>query len=395
MPIRYEEARAVVVRELTAWARLPRTERIPLLKAAGRVLAQEIRADRCYPTLDRTARDGFAVRSADLPGRLRLIGEVRAGQRFTGRVGPGEAVEIMTGAPVPAGADSIIMVEHIRRDGDFIMFEKRVGIGDFINYRGGEASVGALLLLPGTKLGYAEIAMLAAVGHPHVDVFVQPRVSILATGDELVEPGQDVSDHQIRNSNAYSLAAQVARAGGLAEVVGIARDDEAETRTLIEQMLQSDLLLLSGGVSAGKYDFVESALKSLRAEIFFDRVAIQPGQPLVFGRVQEKFFFGLPGNPASTMITFELFARSAVEALSGARPLEPVFPLARLCSDYRHRPGLKRFLPAHLSPSAELQPIGWTGSSDIASLTRANAFMVVDADQTAWNAGDLMPVLMK
>ena len=393
--IPFLEARHIVTRELTSARILLAIETVALDAADGRVLASDIHADRDYPTLDRTARDGFAVRSEDMPGRARVIGEVRAGERFEGRVGAGEAVEIMTGASVPDGADTIVMVEHVRRDGEFIVYGDAAPVGQFINYQGGETAAGNLLLAAGTRLGYTEIGLLAAVGCSRPAVFCKPRVAILATGDELVTPESVPEAHQIRNSNAYSLAAQVKRAGGIPEILGIARDSEAETRGLIDRGLASDLLLISGGVSAGKYDVVELALQSLEAQFFFDRVAIQPGQPLVFGRAKSRFFFGLPGNPASTMVTFELFARNALEILCGQSPQDPVFLEARLTQNFSHRPGLTRFLPAFVAASGDLTPIPWTGSSDIAALARANAFMVVDPQCTEWQAGDRMPVLWK
>ena len=387
-------ARAVLIRELYRSPLTPRVETVALDDCAGRVLAQDVYADRDYPTLDRTARDGFAVRSADMPGRVRLIGEVRAGERFSDRVGAGEAVEIMTGAPVPEGADTIVMVEHVEREGAFISFPGDAPIGQFINYRGGESKAGTRLLTAGTRIGYAEVGLLASVGCVHPSVFVKPQVAIIATGDELVAPEATPDAHQIRNSNAYSLAAQVKRAGGIAEILGVARDEQKATQRLIERGLEADLLLISGGVSAGKYDVVELALRSLGAEIFFDRVAIQPGQPLVFGRAQERFFFGLPGNPASTMVTFEVFARAAVAMLSGEPESGLTILEARLTQDFRHRPGLTRFLPAVVS-GGELTPVAWTGSSDIAALTRANAFLVADAERTEWKAGDAMAVLLQ
>ncbi len=383
-----------MVRQLSAEIRKPASLPIDLEAADGRVLAQDVYADRDYPTLDRSARDGFAVRSADMPGRVRVTGEVRAGESFSGSVQPGEAVEVMTGAPVPAGADTIVMVEHVERDGDFITYRADAPLGQFINQRGGESPAGSLLLSAGVRLGFPEIGLLAAVGCAHPEVFAQPHVSIIATGDELVAPDQHPEPHQIRNSNAYSLASQVRRAGGIPKILAVARDDEAETRDLIEAGLQADLLLLSGGVSAGKYDVVEGALRSLGAQFFFDRVAIQPGQPLVFGRARERFFFGLPGNPASTMVTFELFARTALEMLGGQPAREPVFLEATLTRNFRHRPGLTRFLPASVSPAGELTPIAWTGSSDIAAMTRANAWMMIDPDRAEWTVGDKLPVIL-
>jgi molybdopterin molybdotransferase len=187
----------------------------------------------------------------------------------------------------------------------------------------------------------------------------------------------------------------VRRAGGIAEMLPIARDNYESTRELIEQGLASDLLLLSGGVSAGKYDIVERVLADLGAKFFFDRVKIQPGQPLVFGSVREKFFFGLPGNPASTMVTFELFARAAIEKMSGAAPSLPLLR-AKLTRDFRHKSGLTRFLPAHLSgDGSTITPESWQGSGDVAALARANAFLVADADRESWNAGDDIRVLLK
>jgi molybdopterin molybdotransferase len=374
---------------------LPGVETVDLTAADTRVLAQDVYADRDYPTLNRTARDGFAVRSADMPGRVQVIGEVRAGARFDRAVAPGEAVEIMTGAPIPAGADTVVMVEHVRREGDWIEYQSAAAAGQFINVRGSEATRNALLLRAGTRIGYAEVAMLAAVGCARVSVYCKPSVAIIATGDELVEPGEPAEAHQIRNSNAYSVAAQVARAGGIPAILPVARDHLDATRALIEQGLAYDLLLLSGGVSAGKYDVVELALAALGAVVVFDRVAIQPGQPLVFGRVRERFFFGLPGNPASTMVTFELFAKAALEMLGGEPARDILFTQARLTQPYKHRGGLSRFLPALVAGDGELTPIQWTGSSDIAALTRANAFMVVDADRMEWATGDLVPVLFK
>ena len=332
-------------------------------------------------------RDGFAVRAADIPGPVRVIGEVRAGHTFAGMVNPGEAVEIMTGAPVPEGADAIVMVEHWGSD-------RPVTDGENIAPRGSEASAGSVVLTAGTRLSYASVSCLASVGRTSVKVFARPRVAILSTGDEIVAVGDTPSVSQIRNSNAWSLAAQVERAGGRPVILPVARDTREETRALIEQGLEYDLLLLSGGVSAGKYDLVEPALADLGASFFFDRVLIQPGQPLVFGRAQSKFFFGLPGNPAATMVTFELFARAAIGLLSGATDTELPLAIARLTQPFSHRPGLTRFLPAELR-GAEVTPVAWKGSGDIQSLCRANVYLVADADKGDYAAGEPISILMQ
>lgn len=367
-----------------------------MLDAAGRVLAEDVSADRDYPPFDRSARDGFAVRAADIPGELRVIGEVRAGAVFEGEVSAGTAVEIMTGAPLPRGVDAVVMVEHVERLENRIAISRSIKPGENFTPQGTEAKRGEIVLRAGHHLGFAEIGLLAMVGRERVQVFRQPRVAILPTGDEIVEAGEKPLPHQIRNSNAWSLAVQVRRAGGIPEILPIARDSYEATRASIEQGLQSDLLLLSGGVSAGKYDIVEQVLADLGAKFFFTRVKIQPGQPLVFGAVGTKFFFGLPGNPASTMVTFELFARAAVERLSGCE--NPMLPLlrAKLTRDFRHRTGLTRFLPARLSEDGStVEPLGWQGSGDIPALARANAFLVAEADRESWKEGDDIRVLLK
>jgi molybdopterin molybdotransferase len=269
-------------------------------------------------------------------------------------------------------------------------------VGENFTPRGTEAKAGEIVLRAGRKLGFAEVGLLAMVGREHVSVFKKPRVAILPTGDEIVEAGEKPLPHQIRNSNAWSLAAQVRRAGGVPEILPIARDSYESTFASVKTGLESDLLLLSGGVSAGKYDIVEQVLADLGAGFFFTRVLIQPGQPLVFGRIGAKFFFGLPGNPASTMVTFELFARAAVERLSGIE--HPMLPLlrSRLTRDFHHKPGLTRFLPARLSEDGStVEPTGWQGSGDIPSLARANAFLVAEADRDSWSEGDDIRVMLK
>jgi molybdopterin molybdotransferase len=392
-PLTFTQAREKVLREVRATAA---TEEAGLDCAAGRVLAEDIVADRDTPALARSVRDGFAVRAIDLPGELAVIGEVRAGERYAGFVGAEQAVEIMTGAPVPAGADAVVMVENTRRTGDRVAIDRSAEPHQFINPRGCEATAGEILLHAGTRLDYSGVALLAAVGHPRPKVYRRPAVAIVATGDEIVEPHENPEEFQIRNSNAWSLAAQVARAGGVPRVLPIARDTLDHTRGVIEGALDAELLLLSGGVSAGKHDVVEPALSALGAEFYFDRVLIQPGQPLVFGRVRERYFFGLPGNPASTMVTFELFARAALARLGGEEQPALHMPWARLTREFRHRIGLTRFLPARLSADGgTVTPVEWHGSGDIPSLTRANAYLVADPDRAEYPAGEWIRVLPK
>lgn len=359
------------------------------------MLAEDIRADRDYPPFDRSMRDGFAVRSGEIPGALKLVGEVRAGSVFEGSAGAGECVEIMTGAPVPDGFDAVVMVEHCSRGGNgSITTDRSLASGANIARRGCEAHAGDLVAARGLRIDFATVSLLATTGHATVQVYEKPRVAILATGDEIVEVFEQPAAHQIRNSNAWSLAAQVERAGGIPVVLPVAPDILSETRRLIEEGLHADLLLLSGGVSAGKFDVVEPAFAELGAEFFFDRVLIQPGAPLVFGLARDRFFFGLPGNPGSTMVTFELFARAALDLLSGMTDAPLPLTLARLSKPFRHKTGLTRFLPAVLS-CLEITPVDWQGSGDVPALSRANAFLVAEAGRAEYAAGDLIGVLLK
>ena len=385
-----------MLREVSAGRGSLPIEQIPSLDAAGRVLAEEITADRDYPPFPRSARDGFAVRATDVPGELHIIGEVRAGEIFRDSVSVGKAVEIMTGAPLPDGADAVVMLEHTERSGDRVKVARSLQSGENFNARGSEAKQGNIVLPAGCRLDFAKIAALAMVGRECASVYRRPSVAILPTGDEIVEAGQQPESFQIRNSNAWSMSVQVARAGGDPHILPIARDNYESTRGLVEQGLTHDLLLLSGGVSAGKYDIVERVLADVGAKFFFDRVLLQPGQPLVFGTARGKFFFGLPGNPASTMVTFEVFARAAVELLGGAN--ESPLPLlqAKLSKDFRHKTGLTRFLPARLSADGStVAPEPWQGSGDVYSLARANAFLVIDSERESWAAGDMIRVLLK
>lgn len=391
----FHQARQII-RDRVLAAREQRTEEVALADAAWRVLAEDVAADRDYPPLARSLRDGFAVRSAGLPGTFSVIGEVRAGEIFDGEVGPGQALEIMTGAPMPRGGDQVVMVEYTSVDSGRMSTERAPNAGEWVNPQGAEAKAGDVLIPAGRRADYATIAMLATVGRMSVRVWRKPRVAVIATGDEIVPVETTPLAWQIRNSNVHSLAVQVERAGGVPEVLPVARDEREATRALIERGLEADLLLLSGGVSAGKYDVVEDVLAELGAEFFFDGTLIQPGRPTVFGCARDTFFFGLPGNPASTMVTFEVFARAALELLAGQDVVELPFLQSRLTEGFRHKTGLTRFLPALLrADGAELTPIPWRGSSDVPAVARANVFLVADAERAEWQAGDWMPVLRK
>jgi molybdopterin molybdotransferase len=381
-------------------------EAVDLLSAVGRVLAEEIVADRDFPPFDRATRDGYAVRAADVaevPARLEVVGEVKAGDwpdPARCSVGRRQAVGIMTGAPLPAGADAVVMVEHtsLLVASNSVEVQRGVGAGENFVPRAAEARAGERLLDRGRRLDHAGIAIAASVGKNRVQVFRKPRVAVVSTGDEVVEIDMTPGPAQIRNSNSYSLAAQVENAGGEAARLGIAPDEQGRLRALIEEGLGCDLLLLTGGVSMGKYDLVEQVLGELKAEFYFTGAEIQPGRPVVFGSTSKKYFFGLPGNPVSTMVTFELFARPMIEALAGVTPRRLIFLRARLKSEIRMKTGLKRFLPAVLSgefENAEVELARWQGSGDIAALAQANCYVVIPPERERIEAGEWVPVLMR
>ena len=394
--LNFEEARQIVIRTVRALGNTAVAETVLLDQAHGRVLAEDVRADRDYPTLRRSLRDGFAVRSADIPGVLRVRGEVRAGEGAQPALASGEALEIMTGAPVPNGADAIVMIEHVTRDGAQVHIERPAEPGQFINEQGVEAQRGCCLIPERTRLDASHIATLAMTGHNSVRVAVRPSVAILATGDEIVPLAETPAPHQVRNSNSYMLAALVNASGARAQMLPIAHDTKQALEPLLEQGLRHDLLLISGGVSAGKYDLVKPTLRDLGVEFHFERVRVQPGQPTAFGTVANKPVFGLPGNPGSTLTTYQLFARAALEVLSGVS--EPLLPLlsARFEAPFHHKPGLTRFLPARLSADGQhLRYIPWQGSSDVPALAKANAFLVADHDRESWDIGDSIRVMLK
>ncbi|HEX4209054.1 MAG TPA: gephyrin-like molybdotransferase Glp [Candidatus Binataceae bacterium] len=412
----FEDARRVV-EEHASRLSLNAREPVDLLHAAGRILAEPVAADRDIPPFPRSTRDGYAVRAVDLaelPAMLTVIGEIKAGPM--GSVAPilnrSGAFSIMTGAPVPEGADAVVMIEHTSLQGDRVEFTRGAASGENIVARGAEAKRGSLVLNTGTRLTEAAIALAASVGQSRLQVFVRPRVAVLTTGDEIVDVGTEAGPAQIRNSNSYSLAVQIQEAGGEPVLLPIAPDEPRRLRELIEQGLEADLLLMTGGVSMGRYDLVEQVLAEMQAEFIFTGAKIQPGRPVVFGRVPSgastysrevvghtaKYFFGLPGNPVSTMVTFELFARPIIEALAGmsARPL--TFLHSRLKSEIRVKPGLKRFLPAVLSgqyENSQVEIVSWQGSGDIAARARSNCLLVIPSDREHIAAGEWVAIMLR
>ncbi|SEB79068.1 molybdopterin molybdotransferase MoeA [Terriglobus roseus] len=401
------DALQIVASKMPSQALSTATERIPLTSARGRVLAQAIMADRDQPPFPRSTRDGFALRSSDANSPMRLIGAIRAGEQWTGApLQPGEALEIMTGAPVPEGADAVVMVEHVTIEDAMLTLQpgRTLSVGENIVPRAAEARAGDVLLQAGVCMGAAEIALAASVGAAEIAVFAQPVVAVLATGDELVALDITPDAMQIRNSNSHALAALVQEHGGVARILPPAADTRESLHAAITGARDAAMLVLSGGVSAGKYDFVEDVLLSLGAEFFFTGVAMQPGKPAVFGRIPptaefpEQWLFGLPGNPVSTQVTALLFAMPMVRALAGEAEAQANFALAKLTVEVKVRPGLTRFLPARMDSSlagATVKPTGWQGSGDLNANARANCYLVVPPDATALQPGDVVTVLLR
>ncbi len=394
----YEQARNRLIEEIGK--KKGPTAVVSVWDALGLVLAQEVRTDREYPPFDRSTRDGYALRSKEAgpAAQLKCVGEIKAGDTVREALAAGTCLQIMTGAAVPAGADAVVMIEHTTREGHLVRFERAVEPGQNIVPRGSEAAAAQSILTPGMRLGYAELALAAQVGGVRLECAQRPRVAILSTGDEVVLIDESPGEFQIRNSNSVSLAAQVRIAGGQPVVLGNAADRIEDLGEKIERGLQEDALVLSGGVSMGKYDLVESALKAMGAEFFFDAVAIRPGRPTVFGMCQGKPVFGLPGNPVSTMVTFELFVVPAIDLLSGAEARALPLVEARLAEALRERPGLTHFLPARVEwrdRAPEVKALRWQGSGDIAALSRANCFLVVPADREKIGIGETVSVLLR
>jgi molybdopterin molybdotransferase len=396
--VSYAEASRIVREQADRLLPSRPPQSVGLLSTLGMVLAEPVRADRDQPPFARSTRDGFACRAVDVEGgaSIEVIGSLRAGDAAAIEVTAGKAVEIMTGAPVPAGADCVVMVEHVERQGDKLQLAAGRGIarGENIVPVGAEARAGSVILPAGTRLFPAQVAAAAACGAAHLSVFARPRVAIVATGDELVEVDQKPLLQQIRNSNSYSLAAQVAAAGAEPVRLPIARDERTHLEAVIHAALESDLLLLSGGVSMGKYDLVEEVLLALGAEFYFTGALIQPGKPVVFGKLGDRYFFGLPGNPVSTMVTFLLFVEPLLAALCGDAGRSPRFAQGALARDVRVKTGLTRFLPAKLGSDLTVEPVSWQGSGDLASTSRSNCFLVVPPDRPLLAAGETVTILL-
>lgn len=316
------------------------TERVHILEALGRVLAEDVKAKRDVPSGDNSAMDGFACRHEDIggansngPANLRIIGESPAGKPFDGTVGSGETVRVFTGGLIPSGADTVVMVEDTRLEGDAVAIVADPGRGSHIRLRGEDVREGEVTLHRGDIIRPPEVGMLATLGYAYVHVYQTPIVAILSTGDELVDLDEPYVAGRVVCSNTYSLAAQVAECGAVPLSLGIASDDEADQRARISEGLRADAIVTSGGVSVGKYDLVKDTLSQLGMKVKFWKVAMKPGKPLVFGTIGNKPVFGLPGNPTSAMISFEQFVRPALLKMMGHTNLFKPFIEATLAED--------------------------------------------------------------
>ena len=378
------------------------SESVALEDAWGRYLAQDIVADSDLPPFDRSQMDGYALRAADVleaGGRLKIVGESAAGSGWHYEMDAGQAVRIMTGAPVPKGADSVQQVELTREvDGEVEILEA-VPHGRSIVKQGAEIKAGTRVLNAGERINSSMIAVLASFGYAQVPVGQRPRVAVLATGSELVavdhKPGQD----QIRDSNNFSISAYAQLAGAVVERLSLAGDNqELLKRQIREAAERCEIVITSGGVSVGVYDFTKSALKELGAEFFFERVALRPGKPTVFARLPNgTLVFGLPGNPVSVSVTFNLFARPAILAMQGATETELTPETAVLGKNVKGAKEREGYLPARLSTDDAgrliVEPLKWGGSSDFIAFARATALIVVPADSGVIEAGTKVRVL--
>lgn len=380
------------------------SEQVKLEYAQGRVLAQEVVADSDLPPFDRSQMDGYAVRADEVkeaPVRLRIVGESAAGRGWHHDLEEGQAVRIMTGAPVPVGADSVQQVEltHELKDGTVVELLESVEAGRSIVKRGAEIKAGEIVLSPGTNINAAMMAVLAAFGYAQVEVFRRPRVAVLATGTELVSVDQKPGQDQIRDSNNYSIGAYAQLAGAIVERLPVAGDETQVLRNqLAEAAERCDLIVTSGGVSMGVYDVTKSALKELEAEVFFERVALRPGKPTVFARLpNDTLVLGLPGNPVSVSVTFNLFARTALLAMQNANEPALKHETATLAKGVKGTVDRESYLPVQLTTNDDGQliafPLKWGGSSDFVAFAAATALAIVPAGARLIEAGSAVRIV--
>jgi molybdopterin molybdotransferase len=386
---------------ILATVRVLEPERVPLLEAAERVLSEAVAADRDIPPMDNSAMDGYAVRGSDLAepqARLRVVGDVAAGHVSSVQVEPGAAVRIMTGAPVPAGADTVVRFEDTRADGEWIEILEAPVVGRNVRPAGEDVRAGQVVLEPGQVLRPQEIGMLAAVGCVEVAVARRPRVAILATGDEVVMPGQPLGPGQIRDANSYTVAAQVQRYGGVPLLLGVARDQEELVREGIRRALdqETDLIITSGGVSVGDFDLVKQVLAA-EGEMHFWSLNMKPGRPLAFGVVDGVPLLGLPGNPVAAMISTALFGRPTLRKMQGFGNWTLPRVQATLAQAITRKDGRRHYLRVRLRESGvgcEATLTGDQGSGILNSLVQADGLAIIPETVDHLPAGAEVEVIL-
>jgi molybdopterin molybdotransferase len=378
------------------------SEKVSILEALGRVISENINANRDIPPLDNSGMDGYAVRSGDIqnadpnhPVRLEVMEDLPAGFISTRTVRRGEAIRIMTGAPIPRGADAVIPVEYTKKEDRFVSIFKVVLPGEYIRKAGEDVKKGVRVISGGDLIRSAEVGMLASVRRSFVSVYQRPMVAILCTGEELVDVDGDLDDGRIISSNSYTLAAQVKDCGAIPVQLGIAKDRKEEIKEKLLQGLRADVLISSAGVSVGDYDFVKDVLNDLGMEMVFWKVAMKPGMPLAFGRIQGKPVFGLPGNPVSSMVSFEQFVRPSLLKMMGhCQIFRPVIE-AFLKEDIYKEPGRRHFVRAFVIFEGDhyfVTITGAQGSGILRSMVKANGLIVIPENQEFVRAGEKVKV---
>jgi molybdopterin molybdotransferase len=387
--ISFEEALEIVENS----AVLRGTERVGMMDSLNRVLAEDISSDIQMPPFDKSAVDGYACRRGDVFQVLEVIETIPAGKVPEKKIGANQCSKIMTGAPVPEGADTVIMLEDVVEVGSNQIRYTKEKVRNNICYQGEDIQPGQVLLKKGTLIQPQHISVLATAGAVMPLVSTPVQINIISTGDELVEPGQKPDLSQIRNSNAYQLKAQAIKTGAKADYLGIAADTESSTREiLIKAFGNGDIILLTGGVSQGDFDYVPQVLTSLAVDIKFRSISVQPGRPTIFGIRNRQYIFGLPGNPVSSFVQFELLVKPLVYKISGFQ-YKPHNIMLRLGKEYiRKRSDRLSWLPAEINSDGELMPLEYHGSAHINALSAAHGLIAVPVGKAVLKKGELVSV---
>jgi molybdopterin molybdotransferase len=391
------------LKKISSHAKALKPEMVSLEKSLGRVLAEDLRAKEPIPPFRKSTMDGYAVRSQDLesldednPVLLNVIADLPAGKVSRSKLKPNQAIRIMTGAPLPEGADSVVMMEDTEKKGDKVLIKRRVDPGAHIGEVGEDVQKGELILQKGDNIGPAEMGMLASLGMAKVKVARRPVVAVIPTGDELTEPGAKLKPGKIRNSNAYGLLGLAQKAGAESKYLGIAPDKKSLLRKKISHAKKADILVLSGGVSVGDYDLVKDQLKSFGVRPVFWQVMIKPGKPMFFGVKGKQLVFGLPGNPVSAMLCFQLFVKPAIDLLLGRKQIGLKKGKAILLADLSLKPGRRQFLRGALDQEGlvlQVQPFPFQKSGVLKSLVKSNALVVVPPEIEMMEKGEEVDIL--